>query len=217
MLIDERMSKPVITAHADLPVQDALALMHSEKIRRLPVIDPQGHLVGIVSERDLLHASPSDATSLSMWELNYLLSKLKISDIMTKEVITISSDTPLEEAARIMADNKIGGLPVTHAGKVVGMITETDVFKSFLEIMGARDPGVRVTALVRDAPGELAKVSSTIHKLGGNILACGTFLGKSVENRELTIKVSGLDLETIRSQLEPLVEEITDIREVKPV
>lgn len=217
MLIDERMSKPVITAYADLPVQDALALMHSEKIRRLPVIDSQGHLVGIVSERDLLHASPSDATSLSMWELNYLLSKLKISDIMTKEVITISSDTPLEEAARIMADNKIGGLPVTHAGKVVGMITETDVFKSFLEIMGARDPGVRVTALVRDAPGELAKVSSTIHKLGGNILACGTFLGKSVENRELTIKVSGLDLETIRSQLEPLVEKITDIREVKPV
>jgi acetoin utilization protein AcuB len=217
MLIDERMSKPVITAHADLPVQDALALMHSEKIRRLPVIDPQGHLVGIVSERDLLHASPSDATSLSMWELNYLLAKLQVGEIMTKEVITISSDTPLEEAARIMADNKIGGLPVTHAGKVVGMITETDVFKSFLEIMGARDPGVRVTALVQNAPGELAKVSSTIHKLGGNIIACGTFLGKSVENRELTIKVSGLDLETIRSQLEPLVEKITDIREVKPV
>ncbi len=217
MLIDERMSKPVITAHVDLPFQDALALMRSEKIRRLPVINHKGQLVGIVSERDLLHAAPSDATSLSVWELNYLLSKLNVGDIMTKEVITVTSDTPIEEAARIMADNKIGGLPVTHDGKVVGMITETDVFKSFLEIMGARDPGVRVTALVRDAPGELAKVSSTIHKLGGNIIACGTFLGKSVDNRELTIKVAGLDLETLQSQLEPLVEEITDIREVKPV
>jgi acetoin utilization protein AcuB len=191
--------------------------MRSERIRRLPVIDQQGKLVGIVSERDLLHASPSDATSLSVWELNYLLSKLKVSNIMTKNVITVSTDTPIEEAARIMADNKIGGLPVTHGGKVVGMITETDVFKSFLEIMGARDPGVRVTALVRDAPGELAKVSSTIHELGGNIIACGTFLGKSVEDRELTIKVTGLDLDTIQSHLEPHVEEITDIREVKAV
>lgn len=217
MLIDERMSKPVITVQADLPVQDAIALMRSEKIRRLPVLDHHGQLVGIVSERDLLHAAPSDATSLSVWELNYLLSKLNVSDIMTKEVITVSSDTPIEEAARIMADNKIGGLPVTHDGKIVGMITETDVFKSFLEILGARDPGVRVTALVRDAPGELAKVSSTIHKLGGNIIACGTFLGKSVENRELTIKVAGLDKDTIQSHLEPLVEEITDIREVKPI
>jgi acetoin utilization protein AcuB len=217
MLIDERMSKPVITAHADLPVQDALALMRSEKVRRLPVVDQKGKLVGIVSERDLLHAAPSDATSLSVWELNYLLSKLTIGAIMTKDVITVTSDTPIEEAARIMADNKIGGLPVTQDGKVVGMITETDVFKSFLEILGARDPGVRITALVRDAPGELAKVSSTIHKLGGNIIACGTFLGKSVENRELTIKVTGLDLETIQSQLKPLVEEITDIREVESV
>ena len=217
MFVEERMSRPVISIHPEMPMQDALNLMHKEHIRRLPVVDMKGKLVGIVSERDLLHASPSDATSLSVWELNYLLSKITVDRIMTTEVITITEDTPIEEAALLMADNKIGGLPVVHAGEIVGIITETDLFKVFLELFGTRDAGVRLTALVANVPGELAKLTKAISDLGGNILALGTFLGESTENREVTFKVEGVDLQTLREAVEPIVERVVDVREPRPV
>ena len=135
MLIRERMSRPAITAPPEMPIQDALSLMRKKGIRRLPVLDNKGKLVGIVSDRDLLHASPSDATSLSVWELNYLLSKVTLKRVMSAPVITVSPDTPVQEAARIMVEKKIGGLPVVQGGKLVGIITETDLFKVLLELM----------------------------------------------------------------------------------
>ena len=135
MLIKERMSKPAITAPPEMPIQDALNLMHKKGIRRLPVVDKRSKLIGIVSDRDLLHASPSDATSLSVWELNYLLSKVTLKRVMSAPVITVSPDTPVQEAARIMVEKKIGGLPVIQGGKLVGIITETDLFKVLLELL----------------------------------------------------------------------------------
>jgi acetoin utilization protein AcuB len=173
------MSSPVVTIGPEIPIQEALKLMQEKRIRRFPVVDERGKLVGLVSEKDLLNASPSGATSLSVWELNYLLSKIQTADIMTKDVVTISKDTPLEEAARIMADNKIGSLPVVEDGTVLGIVTETDLFKIFLELLGARHAGVRVTALVPDVPGELAALTSALRDAGGNIIALGTFLGES--------------------------------------
>jgi acetoin utilization protein AcuB len=142
MLVGERMSYPVVSVNPELPINEALTLMRRERIRRTPVIR-DGKLVGIISDKDLLNASPSPATSLSIWEMNYLLSKITVRDVMTREVLTVTHDTPIEEAARIMADNKIGGLPVIQDDKVVGIITETDLFKIFLEMMGARETGVR--------------------------------------------------------------------------
>jgi acetoin utilization protein AcuB len=139
MLVKERMSYPVITIHPELPMQDALSLMLKEQIRRLPIVDKHGRLIGIVSERDLLHASPSDATSLSFNEVNYLLSKITVEEVMSKNVITVKEGTPLEEAARIMTDNEIGGLPVVRDNEVVGIITKIDLFKIFLELIGARE------------------------------------------------------------------------------
>jgi acetoin utilization protein AcuB len=153
MLVGERMSHPVITIRPDLPIIDALNLMKREKIRRAPVVR-KGVLIGIVSDKDLLNASPSPATSLSIWEMNHLLSKVTVDEIMSKGVLTVTEDTPIEEAARTMVDNKIGGLPVLRDGKIVGIITETDLFKIFLELMGAREFGVRITALVQDEPGQ---------------------------------------------------------------
>jgi len=212
MLVKERMSRPVITIHPDLPMQDALNLMHKEKIRRLPVIEKQGRLIGIVSENDLLHASPSDATSLSVWELNYLLHKTTVAQIMTTNVISISEDTPIEEAARIMADNKIGGLTVVREDKVVGIITETDLFKIFLEMLGARESGIRLAALVPDEAGELSQLTTAIFNAGGNILALGTFMGESSENREVTIKVSGINAHQLENAINPFVDRVLDIR-----
>jgi acetoin utilization protein AcuB len=206
------MSKPVITIPPEMPVVDALNLMKREHIRRTPVIK-DGKLVGIVSDKDLLNASPSPATSLSVWEMNYLLSKIMVRDVMTKKVLTISEDTPIEEAARIMADNKIGGLPVTRAGKVVGIITETDLFKVFLELMGARENGVRVTATVHEEPGQLAKLTQAVASSGGNFIAFGQFSGEDPSNRLVTFKVSNLDEDRVRKIVEPLVERLIDLRD----
>ena len=187
--------------------------MRQERVRRFPVVDKRGRLVGIVSEKDLLNASPSDATCLSIYELHYLLSKVMMKEIMTPEVITIAEDTPLEEAARIMADNKIGGLPVVRDHNVVGIITETDLFKVFLELLGAREPGVRLAALVPNVPEELSQLTKAIYSIGGHVLAMGTFLGDSSENREICIKVSGVDSQVLGDVIAPYVEKVIDIRE----
>ncbi len=211
MLVGERMTKPVITITPDMPVHEALQLMKSENIRRAPVIH-NGKLAGIVSETDLLNASPSDATSLSVWELNHLLSKITVEGVMTKEVITVTEDTPIEEAARIMADNKIGGLPVMQDDGVVGIITETDLFRLFLELMGAREKGVRVNVLLSHKPGQLAALTAAIAKEEGNIIALGTFAGEDQTNREITFKVQGVEKYKLKGILEPLVEKILDIR-----
>ncbi|HEY5571893.1 MAG TPA: CBS and ACT domain-containing protein [Anaerolineales bacterium] len=213
MLVGDRMSHPVISINPDLPVVDALNLMKRERIRRTPVVK-NGKMIGIVSDKDLLNASPSSATSLSVWEMNYLLSRIKVKDLMTKKVLTVSEDTPIEEAARIMADNKIGGLPVMRADHIVGIITETDLFKILLELMGAREPGVRMSVLILDKPGQLAKLTNTIANLNGNIIAFGQFTGEDPSNREVTFKVSGLDEGQLRSEIEPIVERVLDIRTV---
>lgn len=212
MLVGERMSKPVISITPDMPVHDALALFRKEHIRRAPVIH-NGKLVGIVSDKDLLNASPSPVTSLSVWEINYLISKIKVSEVMTKKVITVKADTPIEEAARVMADNKFGGLPVIDDGKVVGIITETDLFKIFLELMGAREKGVRVTAQIDDAPGQLAKVTKGIADAGGDFVAFGQFTGPDSGSKLVTFKVAGMTKEAVKKAVEGAVKKFWDIRQ----
>jgi len=213
MLVGERMSHPIISIAPDMPVHDALAMFKRERIRRAPVVK-EGKLVGIVSDKDLLNASPSPATSLSVWEMNYLLSKITISEVMTKKVLTVAEDTPIEEAARIMADNKVGGLPVMRDGHVVGIITETDLFKIFLEFMGAREKGVRVTALIDEKPGQLAKITSAMAELGGNFIAFGQFTGEDPSNRLVTFKVTGLKKDVVKKAISEIAKEVWDIREI---
>lgn len=211
MLIGERMSHPVITVPPSMPIIEALDLLKREKIRRVPVVKA-GKLVGIISDHDLFHATPSQATTLSIWEMNYMLSKITVEAVMSKKVITVDVNTPIEDAARIMADNKIGGLPVTRDGKLAGIVTETDIFKLFLELMGARDAGVRVTALIPEAPGVLAELSRAITNHSGNFVSLGIFAGDDISNREVTFKVSEIDQETVRAAIEPHVIAIKDIR-----
>jgi len=211
MFVRERMSRPVIFVSPEMPIHDALALFKKEHIRRAPVIK-DGKLVGIISEKDLLNASPSPVSSLSIWEMNYLLSKVAVKQVMTKKVLTVTEDTPIEEAARIMADNKIGGLPVMRDGKVVGIITETDLFKVFLELLGAREKGVRVTALVENTPGQLAKVTKAVADAGGNFIAFGQFAGEDAGTRLITFKVDGLKKEQARKVVQEVVKEVWDVR-----
>jgi acetoin utilization protein AcuB len=206
------MSRPVISVSPETPISDALVMFKKEHIRRAPVMK-DGKLVGIVSEKDLLNASPSSATTLSVWEMNYQISKVKVKNVMTKKVITVSRDTPIEEAARIMADKKIGGLPVVDGERVVGMITETDLFKVFLELMGARDKGVRVTATIEDKPGELAKVTRAIANAGGNFVSFGFFAGEDASTKILTFKVEGVKPNDVKAALKDVVKKFWDIRQ----
>ncbi len=211
MFVGERMSRPVISVSPDEPINEVLAMFKEEHIRRAPVMK-DGKLVGIVAERDLLNASPSPVTTLSVWEMNYLISKVTVKNVMTKKVITVDKDTPIEEAARIMADKKIGGLPVVSAGKVVGIITETDLFKVFLELMGARTKATRVTATIPDRPGELAKVTKAITNNGGDFIAFGMFSGPDANSRTITFKVQGIKREKIKEVLGDIVLKFWDIR-----
>ena len=211
MLIKERMSSPVITVEPNLPIMDALELMKSKGIRRTPVMK-DGKLIGIISDKDLLNAAPSDATSLSVWELNYLLGKISVAEIMTKDVFTVTEDTPIEEAAYLMAAKKIGGLPVMSDGHLVGLITETDLFRIFLELMGAQQEGVRVTALVPDKIGKLDVLTHAIAEGGGEFIAFSQFAGDLSTNRTVTFKVRGMNEEQVREKISPFIEELVDIR-----
>lgn len=213
MNVGRRFSSPVITVSPDMSVPEALELMQREKIRHAPVVK-KGKMVGIVTKNDLMNASPSKATTLSVWEVNYLLNKIKVEDVMTREVITVTEDTPIEEAARIMADNKISCLPVMRGKELAGIITESDIFKLFLELLGAREKGVRITVEVTDRPGTLAQITQAIYEAGGNIIALGAFAGETVSTSFVTIKVENLDKKILRKIIEPLVVRITDVREM---
>ena len=212
MLVAERMSREPITISRDTPVPDALKLMRDRKVRRLPVVDSKGRPIGIVSEKDLLYASPSPATTLSIYEMQYLLSKISVMEVMTSKLITVTDDATLEEAARLMIDNQIGGLPVVHGDKLVGIITETDIFKIFLELLGGWEHGIRLTILVPDEKGLLCRLTEQIADLNGNIISLGTFLGDNPSNRKITLKVAGVDQDTLVKTIQPIVLEIIDVR-----
>jgi acetoin utilization protein AcuB len=214
MLVHERMSRNPYTIVAETPVEEALKRMREFHVRRFPVVNSAGKLVGIVAERDLLYASPSPATSLSIYELHYLLSKLTVAEVMTKDIVTVAEDTPVEDAARIMTDRKIGSLPVVRDGQMVGIITETDLFKLFLELLGARQRGVRLTMLLPDVKGTLAKVTGAIAQQGGNIIALGTFLGEDPSNFLAAIKVADVPKAKLIEILQPLAIKMVDVREV---
>jgi len=213
MKVGQRMTRNPITITPDVTVPEAQAIMRREKIKRLPVLDSKGKLVGIVTTLDLIHASPSPATSLDIYELHYLLSKLKVEKVMTRKVITVDEDLPIEEAARIMADNGISGLPVMRGNVLVGIITETDLFKLFIELFGARHKGIRLTLLLPEKKGELAKVSNAITKAGGNIVSFATFEGEDPTNAYCAVKVTGVEKDALIQALTPVVEKIVDARE----
>ena len=132
---------------------------------------------------------------------------------MTTDLVTVAPDIPLEEAARIMADNKIGGLPVVEDGRLVGIITETDIFKVFLELLGGREKGLRLTVEMPERKGEIARITTAIAEAGGNILALGSFQGDDPTSGQMTVKVDQVTSEVLEAAMHDLDLEILDIRE----
>jgi len=213
VLVYERMTRHPITVPPEMPVADALKLMRDENVRRFPVIDKKNKLVGIVTEKELLYASPSPATSLSVHEIHYLLSRLTVAKVMSTDLITVPEDALIEEAALIMVDRSVGALPVMRGEQLVGIITETDLFKTFIELFAAREEGVRLSLLVPEQKGELAEIAQAIAGLGGNIIALGTFQGEDLSNRLLTIKVVGAPREALIDEMEALGIRVLDARQ----
>ena len=213
MLVRDYMSQPPIVISPKTPISDALKLMRERKIRRLPVVDPAGRLIGIVSDKDLLHAEPSPATSLSIWEITYLLGRITVEQVMTRDVLTVGPTTPLEEAAQIMVDRKIGGLPVVEADQVVGVITETDIFRVFALLLGAHERGIRVTATAIDRPGLLADLTGATARAGGDISAIVTYPADGGSKTSVFLKVKGVSMEQLTAAIRPHVERIDEIRE----
>lgn len=215
MFVSDLMTRNPVMVEPDTPVTEAQVLMRRERVHRLPVVDKAGKLVGLVSDKDLLNVSPSVATTLDMYEMTSLLAKLKVDKVMTRKVISVHEDCLVEDAARLLSDNDIGGLPVVRKDNVlIGIITESDLFRLFIDLFGSRRKGLRMSLLVPQKQGELAALTSAIAAAGANIIAVGTAPGTDPTNVACMIKLEGISREKAIQLTTPLVLEVRDIREV---
>ena len=191
MLVQDIMQAELITITPETALPEALRLVQRRGVRHLPVVE-NGNLVGIVSDRDLKRAMPSAATSLSAQELNYLLDRVKVGEFMTRGVITIAPMFPVEEAARIMVTEKISALPVTEGGRLVGIVTETDVLRLFAKAMGALEPSSRLDVLLGDRPAGLGEVIQIVEGAGTSISSVMTLAGRGGA-KEAVIRVATIN------------------------
>jgi len=172
----EKIQKDPISISPDASFYEARNLIHEKGVRHIPVVDKNKVLVGIVTDRDIREAAPSDATLLSVQELNYLLGKLKVSSFMTpkEKLITITPDTLIEEAIQLMHDNKIGCLPVIEGGKLYGIFTETDALDHLVDIFGFKQKGTRLTLALEDKPGTMLGILEVFKKHNINVISIVT-------------------------------------------
>jgi len=211
MLVRDWMSKEVITIDADETMQQAIGLLKEHDIRILPVMK-DSKLIGIITDRDLKRASASDATSLDIHELLYLISKIKVKDIMTRKSITIPSDYTVEEAAEVLLKNKISGTPVIGSqGEIVGVITKSDIFRVLISLSGIGKRGIQMAIQIEDRPGSLKGVTRVIRDLGGRMVSILTSYDRVPERfRNVYIRFFDLD----RDVLETLKENLSEIAKV---
>jgi acetoin utilization protein AcuB len=210
MFVSKRMAPNPMTVTPTTMVSEAATIMKNNKFRRLPVLE-NGKLVGIVTDRDLRDVSPSPATTLSVFELNYLLAKMKVNEVMKKEVITIHVDATIEEAALLMYTNKIGGLVVVDAaGAVVGVITDTDIFKSFVDVMGLTEGRTRLTLEFPDKVGALFEITGVFKELGINILSYASH--HLPDNKiEMVVRADIQDATELTQRLEAIGYPVTNV------
>ncbi len=173
MFVRMWMTTELVTVLPETPILEAQDVMKQQNVRRLPVVNKRGKLVGIVTQGDIQEAGPSDATTLSIWELNYLLARTTVGQIMTKaeNLVTVSPNDSIERAALLMRKHKVGGLPVIDGSQLVGIITESDIFKILLELLGVYKKGTRLTVELEDRPGALAEVLDVLREHDANVLS----------------------------------------------
>lgn len=198
MYVKNRMTRNPYTITADAPVTDAVALMKEKNLKRVPVVEGE-KVVGILTQSDIQKVSPTKATSLSVFEINYLLSKTTVKDAMTRKPVTIEADSLLEEAAVIMRQNRIGTLPVVENGKLTGIITESDIFDAFIDLLGFRSVGSRITVEAKDAPGALADIAEIFKSFNVNITHIAAYRGEGTS--DVVIRSDAVDTAGIENKL----------------
>lgn len=172
MLVQDWMTRSVVTVDEETPITKASIVMKEKQIRCLPVTNKRGKLVGIITDGDVKAASPSKATSLDVYELNYLLSTLSVKEIMTKKIVFARPDETVEFAAVLMLENKVASLPVLdERDNLVGIITQTDVLKVLINIAGIYSGGIQFGFSLEDRPGSIKEVADTIRSHGGRIVS----------------------------------------------
>jgi acetoin utilization protein AcuB len=213
MFVKSKMERNPVTIGPDASFYDARKLIREEGIRHLPVVDKNGKLLGIVTDRDIRGVGPSDATLLSVQEINYLLGKLKVSGFMTpaETLLTVTPDTIIEKAVQLLHDNKIGSLPVVDGNELVGIITETDILELFVDVVGLNVKGTRITMLLEDEPGKLFGVLKIIKDRNINVISIIsptlTFEGK----RMVVIRMKTHEYEDVVKKLEKAGYEIMNV------
>lgn len=207
MLVKNWMSKNVISVDINDSMSDAIKLLKENDIKMMPVLK-KGKLVGVVTDRDLKRASASDATTLDVHELLFLISKIKVRDVMTKDPIMIPDDFTVEETAEILLKNKISGAPVIDSeGKVVGTITQTDLFKVLIALTGVGTKGIQFAFLLEDSPGSIKTIADIIRKYGGRIVSILTTYKDATEGyRKVYIRMYDIE----RAEIEKLKGELRE-------
>ncbi len=212
MIIETIMKRNPVYVTPEMSLTEVRDLMVKEEIEHFPVLDEDSNLVGIVTKKDLMKADPSSATTLDVYEIGYLLSKIKVKKIMIKEVLSVKVTEVIEEAARIMADKGIGCLPVMRDSNVVGMVTKTDLFNAMTGMFGAWHKGVRITFELDEKPGQIAKLAQAIANHNGNIISLITSEGVDVKHKRCTCKTTGISIEELKKIMESMGAIVEDIR-----
>ena len=208
MLVKGWMTADVITVDENTPMMKASIIMKEKKIRSLPIVNKKGKLLGIVTDRDLRDASPSKASTLDVYELNYLISTIRIKDIMTKDIVFARPDETVEFAAILMLENKISSLPVINdKGTLIGIITQTDIFEVLINITGVYTGGIQFALSLEDRPGSIREVTDVIRSYGGRVVSILSTRETSEEGRySVYIRIRSLPSDKLKG----LVKEIDE-------
>lgn len=214
MLVKEVMTPNPVVIEPDMAVTRARRLMKEDNIRHLPVVREGKGLVGLITRDALNRALPSELTSLSIWEINYHLDRIKARDVMVKKVISVTEDATVEDAAQLMIDNRVGSLPVMRDEQLVGIVTEIDLLGALSRLMGWRQPGVRLTVQVLDEPGQLARVATAIADAGGLLVGGGSYPAPEPLKANIVFKVRNVAFDDLTGLLESMEGvELLDVRE----
>ncbi len=201
MIVARRMMRNPVFVDEDDSMKKAMDILKDREIRHLPVLKGGEKLVGIVSERDIKQASPSPATALEIREIYYLLDKVKVKQIMTRRVYTISPGASVEEAALIMREKKIGCLPVVEGGRLVGILTETDILDAFLDSMGVSGPGYRIELALPNRPGMLFEVLKLLKDFDANVVSVATASHDEPDRKILILRVESKNYKVLKAAL----------------
>jgi len=206
MLVGSRMTYPVITISPRATLDSANDLINKESIHSLPVVDRQGRLLGLITKDKI------DSVLCKNGSTNEVESELLVEDFMMTQVLTVTENTPIEEAARIISDYDIKSLPVIRGNYVVGIITATSLIRIFLEMTGARSQGIRLTLQVEDVPGKIFSIFKKICEMNGNVVSFSTYNSEEKGYKMMTLKIDGIEKYEFKQAITPLVYKVADIR-----